>query len=90
MNQVQPGVAEIADWLNAVAEGRVDRDTADRWAGRWVLDDALEWDEASWWGLNKLFGIDLRSGPGEPYLHDDEQVRGWAVELVERGARAGE
>ncbi|KIQ65509.1 hypothetical protein TR51_16710 [Kitasatospora griseola] len=85
MNEAQPGPAEIAGWLVAVAEGRVDRDAADRWAARWVLDDTLRWDEVSWWALGLLHGIDLRSGPGEPYLHDDEQVGEWAAELAERG-----
>ncbi|MFD8478643.1 hypothetical protein [Kitasatospora sp. NPDC059673] len=86
MNQPQPGASEIAEWLGAVAEGRVDRDAADRWAGWWMEDDALDWDEACWWGLDLLYGIDLRTGPGGPYLHDDEQVRGWAAELMEWGS----
>ncbi|KDN81210.1 hypothetical protein [Kitasatospora cheerisanensis] len=86
MSEAQPGAAEIAAWLDAVADGRADRDAADRWAGRWLLDDALEWDEVSRRGLELLYGIDLRSGAGEPYLHDAEQVRGWAAELR---ARAG-
>ncbi|MFJ1793039.1 hypothetical protein [Kitasatospora griseola] len=30
MNEAQPGRTEIAGWLEAVAEGRADRDAADR------------------------------------------------------------
>ncbi|MFD8595077.1 hypothetical protein ACFV1L_08755 [Kitasatospora sp. NPDC059646] len=85
MNGAQPGVAEIAAWLDAVADGRADRDAADRWAGRWLLDEALEWEEASRAGLELLYGIDLRSGAGGPYLHDEEQVRGWAADVRARG-----
>ncbi|MEU6238748.1 hypothetical protein [Kitasatospora sp. NPDC047058] len=82
----QPDPAEIERWFAAVAEGRVSRDAADRWAGRWFLDDELEWDEPSLWALGLLYGIDLRPGPGEPYLHDDEQVREWLAELRRRRA----
>uniref|UniRef100_A0AAU2K135 Acyl carrier protein n=1 Tax=Streptomyces sp. NBC_00049 TaxID=2903617 RepID=A0AAU2K135_9ACTN len=82
----QPGLDEIEACFAAVVEGRVSRDAADRWAGLWVVDDTLEWDELSWWALGRLYGIDLRMGPEEPYLHDDEQVRGWLEELRRRRA----
>ncbi|MEO3826211.1 hypothetical protein [Actinomadura sp. B10D3] len=36
------------------------------------------------WALDLLYGIDLRAGPGGPYLHDDEQVQGWSEELRRR------
>ncbi|OKI96779.1 hypothetical protein [Kitasatospora sp. CB01950] len=88
MSGEQPGAAEIAGWLSAVAEGRVDRDTADRWARRWVTDDALEWDEVPWRALNLLYGIDLRTGPDGPYLHSDEQVCELARELKEEADRS--
>ncbi|MGW2374679.1 MULTISPECIES: hypothetical protein [Kitasatospora] len=84
----QPDLDEIERWFAAVAEGRVSRDEADRWAARWFLDDWLEWDELSLWALGKLFGIDLPTGPGGEYLHDDEQVREWLGELRRR-RRAG-
>ncbi|MBD0692512.1 hypothetical protein [Streptomyces sp. CBMA123] len=83
---IPPGLDEIEWWFTAVAEGRVERDAADRWAGRWLLDDGLEWDEVSRWALGLLYGIDLATGPGGPYLHDDEQVREWLGELRRRRA----
>ncbi|MFJ1754789.1 hypothetical protein [Kitasatospora sp. NPDC088134] len=86
MTERQPDAAEIEGWLLAVAEGRADRDAADRWAARWVGDDALRWSERESWALMKLFGIDLRPGPGEPYLHSAEQVREWVAEFRRRGA----
>jgi hypothetical protein len=49
------------------------------------LDDADVEDEV-WWALGILSGIDLRHGPDEPYLHDDEQVRGWLAEFRARSA----
>ncbi|MFF4675244.1 hypothetical protein ACFY1C_36830 [Streptomyces sp. NPDC001279] len=82
----QPDLDEIEACFAAVVEGRVSRDAADRWAERWAVDDTLEWDELSWWALGLLYGIDLRVGPEEPYLHDDEQVRGWLEELRRRRA----
>ncbi|RKE22973.1 hypothetical protein [Streptomyces sp. TLI_171] len=86
MTEQQHGPERIEEWLTAVADGRVDRDTADRWAARRVLDEELSWDEASWRALQQLHGIDLRHGPGEPYLHDAEQVREWAAQLRQRRA----
>ncbi|MFI2078529.1 hypothetical protein [Streptomyces triculaminicus] len=82
----QPSLDEIEAWFAGVVEGRVSRDAADRWAGRWYGDDELDWDDVSRWALGLLCGIDLRPGPGEPYLHDDEQVRGWLEELRRRRA----
>ncbi|QKW23238.1 hypothetical protein HUT16_32850 [Kitasatospora sp. NA04385] len=70
--------------LAGVADGTADRDAVDRWAGRMLADDARERDETSWWALDLLHGIDLRHGPGEPYLHDEEQVRGWLAEYRRR------
>ncbi|MBO8191461.1 hypothetical protein ITI46_07120 [Streptomyces oryzae] len=83
-NSDQPDIDEIEAWFAAVAEGRVSRDSADRWAGQWLAEDALEWDELSWWALDLLHGIDLRPGPDEPYLHSSAQVRGWLDELRRR------
>ncbi|WP_405450496.1 hypothetical protein [Streptomyces erythrochromogenes] len=82
----QPGPDEIDACFAAVAEGRTSRDAADRWAARWVVDTTLEWDDLSWWALQLLHGIDLRPGPEEPYLHDDEQVREWLAEFRRRRA----
>ncbi|MFK0256023.1 hypothetical protein [Streptomyces sp. NPDC090445] len=82
----QPDLDEIEAWFADVVEGRVSRDAADRWAGRWYNDDGLGWDDLSWWALGLLYGIDLKPGPEEPYLHDDEQVCGWLEELRRRRA----
>ncbi|MET8625438.1 hypothetical protein ABZW30_17100 [Kitasatospora sp. NPDC004669] len=84
---LSPDLDEIERLFAAVAEGRVSRDEADRWAGRRLLDDELEWDDLSLWALGLLHGIDLPAGPEGPYLHDDEQVREWLGELRRRGAR---
>ncbi|MFJ8625727.1 hypothetical protein ACIRD3_23150 [Kitasatospora sp. NPDC093550] len=83
----QPGLDEIEHWFIAVADGRVSRDEADRWAGRWFLDDGLRWDELSRWALQLLYGIDLPAGPGGSYLHDEEQVREWLAEFRRRRGR---
>ncbi|OII65838.1 hypothetical protein BJP40_15460 [Streptomyces sp. CC53] len=85
-----PDLDEIEAWSAAVAEGRVSRDAADRRAARRHRDDSRGdgggTDELSRWALGLLHGIDLRPGPGEPYLHDDAQVRAWHEELRRRRA----
>ncbi|MEW2506233.1 hypothetical protein AB0878_37865 [Amycolatopsis sp. NPDC047767] len=83
----QPDLDEIEAHFVALLDGRMSRDAVDRWAGRWLTDDGPSWDELSLWALQLLFGIDLRHGPGEDYLHDDSQVRDWLVELRSRRAR---
>ncbi len=80
----QPGVDEIEAYLSAVVDGQISRSEADRWAGRWMQDEGLDWDEVSWWALDLIHGIDLQVGPEGPFLHDDEQVRGWLEELRKR------
>jgi len=49
------------------------------------LDD-VDVDETVWWGRHLLCGIDMRLGPDAPYLHDDEQMRGWLREFRARCA----
>ncbi|WP_354644224.1 hypothetical protein [Kitasatospora camelliae] len=92
----RPDLDAIEGWFAAVAEGRVSRDAADRWAGRWYFDDddadageedGPEREELRRWALDLLHGIDLRPGPEQPYLHDDAQVRDWLAELRRRRAR---
>ncbi|GIH20709.1 hypothetical protein [Rugosimonospora africana] len=82
----QPGLDEVEALFEAVVEGRVSRDEADRWAAGWVADDSLVWDDLTRWALNLLYGIDLPAGPDEGYLHDDDQVREWLTELQRRKA----
>ncbi|WP_329069104.1 hypothetical protein [Amycolatopsis sp. NBC_01480] len=82
----QPDLAEIEAHFAALLDGRITRDTADRWAARWLTDDSLSWDDLSLWALDLLHGIDLRDGPDGNYLHDDSQVRTWLVELRSRRA----
>lgn len=61
------------------------RDEVDRWAARWVAaDDPGVEDEVVWWGLTHLFGIELRHGAQEPYLHDLEQISRWLADLRQR------
>ncbi|MGP3991252.1 hypothetical protein [Streptomyces sp. 3N207] len=87
MSGGQPDPDEIEACLAAVVQGRMSRDAADRWARRWIVDDTLNWDELSWWGLGLLHGIDLRPGPEDPYLHSDDQVHGWLEEFRQRRAK---
>ncbi|MFF8914870.1 hypothetical protein ACF08M_16510 [Streptomyces sp. NPDC015032] len=54
-------------------------------AGRWVVDDGLDWDNISWWALSLLHGIDLPVDDSGAYLHDDEQLRAWLAELRNPG-----
>lgn len=84
----QPGLAEIEAHFVALLDGRISRAAVDRWAGRWLTDDALSWDELSWWALQLLHGIDLRHGPDAAYLHDEDQVRDWLAELRCRRSKA--
>ncbi|WP_218061678.1 hypothetical protein [Planobispora rosea] len=46
----QPGLDEIEQCFIAVLDGRMSRDEADRWAGRWVADDDLVWNDVARWG----------------------------------------
>ncbi|MEU3456334.1 hypothetical protein ABZ671_22465 [Micromonospora sp. NPDC006766] len=85
----QPDLDEIEGWLLAVADGRETRDSADRWAHRWVTDDELCWGDVEWWALNLLYGIDLRPEPEAGFLHDDDQVWQWLTELQARRAGQG-
>lgn len=38
-------------------------------------------DAAIWKALTRMYGCDLRHGPGAAYLHSDEQIREWMLEL---------
>ncbi|GAB3914411.1 hypothetical protein ACFQ1S_00685 [Kibdelosporangium lantanae] len=80
----QPDLDEIEAHFVALLDGRLSRDAVDRWARRWVANDDLTWDEVSWWALGLLYGIDLRHGPHEDYLHDEGQIRDWLTELRAR------
>ncbi|GAA3982360.1 hypothetical protein GCM10023085_75740 [Actinomadura viridis] len=82
----QPTLDEIEDRFVELVAGRLSRDEADRWAARWVTEDDFVWDDLSWWALNNLYGIDLPASEGGGFLHDDEQVRAWLVELRRRRA----
>ncbi|MFE7601994.1 hypothetical protein [Streptomyces sp. NPDC057494] len=85
----QPTLDEIEACFVAVVEGRLTRDEADRWAGRWVADDGLVWGDISWWALNLLHGIDLPADESGAYLHDDEQLGAWLAELRNRRTGVG-
>ncbi|MFF9853910.1 hypothetical protein [Streptomyces litmocidini] len=82
----QPTLDELEERLAALAEGRLTRDEADRWAARWVTDDGLDWEDTSWWVLGLLHGIDLPGDENGTYLHDDDQLRAWLAELRKRRA----
>jgi hypothetical protein len=57
------------------------RDEIDRWAARFVVGDSDVTDEGVWTALTCLFGVDLRHGPGLPYLHTDDQIAEWLAEF---------
>ena len=79
-----PSRADIEARFIALLDGSQSRAEVDRWAGRTMaaLDSAgVEVDEEVWRALGILYGIDLRDGPEKPYLHDDEQIRGWLTEF---------
>jgi hypothetical protein len=82
----QPTLDDIEARFVALAEGRLTRDEADRWAARWLADDDLAWDDTSAWALDILHGVDLPAGGDGGYLHGDAQVRAWLAELRERRA----
>ncbi|PDP87292.1 hypothetical protein CQJ94_12420 [Glycomyces fuscus] len=83
---LQPTLDEIEECFAALVDGRLTRDGADRWAGRWVVDDGLDRDDVSWWALGLLHGIDLPADESGTCLHDDEQLRAWLAELRKRRA----
>ncbi|TDO31558.1 hypothetical protein C8E87_6984 [Paractinoplanes brasiliensis] len=70
-----PSREEIEEWFTAVLAGTRTRDEADRWAAQWHVTpgDQLVVDDAVWWALGLLYGIDLPGMDGS-YLHDGEQV----------------
>lgn len=77
-----PSRAKIEAQFDGILNGTVTRDDADRWAAQWVsADDPAIDDELVWWGLMHLYGIDLRPGPEDEYLHPDEQVAEWLAEF---------
>ncbi|MER7754466.1 hypothetical protein [Kitasatospora sp. NPDC097643] len=79
----QPDLDGIEERFAALCEGRLSREEADRWAMRWITDDALEWDDLAWWALDLLAGVDLPA-LGGGHLHGDDQLRGWLDELRHR------
>jgi hypothetical protein len=81
MSSTQPPSREqVEAHLLALLDGSQSREQVDRWATQWMTlsdaDDVIP-DELVWWALTLLHGVDLRHGEAGPYLHDDEQLRGW-------------
>jgi hypothetical protein len=73
-----PSREQVEARLMALLDGSQSRDQADRWATQWVaVSSNDDTDEAVWWALTLLHGVDLRQGEDDPYLHDDEQIRDW-------------
>ena len=75
--------------FTSLIDGRCTRDEADRWAAQWFRTEREPMPEYIWEALGKLFGCDLRDGPGEPYLHSDEQILDW-LETFRRDRQAYE
>lgn len=79
----EPSRSQVADVFAAVLGGSMSRAEASRWAAPWVgAVDSGVGDTAVWKALKLLGGIDLRHGPDEPYLHDDEQIESWRSDLL--------
>ncbi|WP_326631876.1 hypothetical protein OIE67_44495 [Nonomuraea fuscirosea] len=77
-----PTRADIEAHFECLISGAMTRDEVDRWAARWVADEAAEVDDdLVWWALERLCGIDLRIGPEGEYLHDEDQIAGWLREF---------
>ncbi|VVJ15328.1 Putative oxidoreductase [Amycolatopsis camponoti] len=82
-----PDLAEIEACFADILSGRISRDAADRWAGRWLSDDfrhEIDLDEDQRWALDLLAGIDLPDWPGPGFLHSEDQIRGWRDEVRRR------
>ncbi|MEU8513716.1 hypothetical protein AB0C76_19300 [Kitasatospora sp. NPDC048722] len=82
----EPTLDEIEARFVALLDGRLTREAADEWAVQQMHLTEDDTDELAAWALDLLAGIDLRHGPGAPYLHDDEQVSGWLDEFRARRA----
>jgi hypothetical protein len=77
-----PTRADIEARFAGLLSGAMTRDDVDRWAARWVADEVADVDDdLVWWGLERLCGIDLRTGPEDEYLHDEDQIAGWLSEF---------
>jgi hypothetical protein len=78
-----PDLAEVEACFADILSGRISRDAANRWAGRWLSDNfrhEIDLDEDQRWALELLAGIDLTHGPGAAFLFSEEQIRGWRDE----------
>ncbi|MFF0559748.1 hypothetical protein [Streptomyces sp. NPDC004266] len=83
---LRPTLDEIEECLAAPVEGRPTRDEADRRAARWMAGDGPDRDDASWWALGLLHGIDLPGDGSGACLHDGGQLRARLTELSRRRA----
>lgn len=73
--QLAPTRAEVDAWFAGVLDGSRFRDAADRWAAVWLQSPDVIDDQAIWWAIGLLCGIDLEAGPDGSLLHVDGQVR---------------
>ncbi|MEU4767065.1 hypothetical protein AB0H12_27800 [Actinosynnema sp. NPDC023794] len=76
-----PSRAEVERQFEGLLSGAVGRDEVDRWAGRYFREDVEVGDPVVRTALDRLYGVDLRDGPGAEYLHGLEQVAEWLDEL---------
>lgn len=85
-----PSRDEVEKKLVDLAEGRITREAADKWASQWVLgDDEMEpvMDKLVWEALGCLFGAESKTGPNT-YLHGAEDFQAW-LENFREGIREG-
>ena len=79
-----PSQVDVEQVLHGLLSGRLSREQADRWAAQWVTQDSPQaMPEAVWTALTHLFGCDARHGPGQEYLHTNEQISEWLASLRE-------
>jgi len=74
-----PSRAETKARLVALAEGTLSPGEADDWARPFVVDASTHpdrMDEPVWVAINRLFGADLPSNPGE-YLDKPADYASW-------------
>lgn len=83
--------ATVKNVFEGVLRGQISRHDADRWAASVLRKDEVgevEFIPASdeqriLAGIRYLFGVDLKHGPDDDYLDDDEGVRAAMMERLE-------
>ena len=87
--QTPPSLTDVDTLFANLQGGRCSREDADRWAAQWHgAAESPRLHPAIWVALSRLHGCDLRHGPGEDYLHTNEQIAEWHAEFLASTAGA--